>query len=239
MSEPTAPDDRKYFFLHLHKTAGTALWTRMHHVFGDQEFYPGPDDGSPPNTTLVVEDLLAVWNRRRDEIRVVTGHFPLCTTELLGGEFCTFTVLREPVDRTLSAIRNHRQRTGADDLTLEEIYDDPLRQLMIRNHMVKMLSLRTDEMTDGVLSSCDFTPARLERAKEALTTIDVVGIQSRFDQFCAALERRFGWSLGPETIANRSRPAAPDEVSDEFRARILEENAADVALYEFACTIAV
>ena len=79
---------------------------------------------------------------RGDEIRVVTGHFPLCTTELLGAQFITLTILRDPVERTLSALRHHREKTPADsERSLEEIYEDPFRFELVHNHMVKMFSL--------------------------------------------------------------------------------------------------
>lgn len=228
-------DGERFFFLHLHKTAGTALWARLQHHFAEEELYPAPGDGTAPNRTLVVEDLLEVWGRRQAEIRVVTGHFPLCTTELLGGGFRTFTVLRDPVERTLSAIRHHRELHQSDE-ELEAIYDEPLRQLLVRNHMTKMLSLTVDEMTDGLLSTVDFTPGRLERAKQALGTIDVVGIQPRFDAFCDALGERFDWDLGPPRIANTTQPM---EVTDAFRERIAEENADDIALYNHALERAI
>jgi hypothetical protein len=229
-------DTQKYFFLHLHKTAGTTLWVRMHNTFEDHEFYPDPTDGGPPNATLVVENLVERWQARSSEIRVVTGHFPLCTTKLLGAQFRTFTLLREPVARTLSALRHHRASLPDPAPDLEEIYDDPMRQLMIRNHMVKMLSLRVDEMTAGTLTSVDFTDAHLAGAKEALSTIDVVGVQTRFEAFCDALTQRFGWDLGAPMVANSTRPA---EVSDRLRQRIIDDNALDIELYEFGQQLAV
>ena len=58
--------------------------------------------------------LLERWEARRDEIQVVTGHFPLCTTELLDADFTVITVLRDPVERTLSYLRHHRDTTPAD-----------------------------------------------------------------------------------------------------------------------------
>ena len=47
--------------------------------------------------------------------------------------------------------------------------------------MTKMLSLTPEEMDDGVLTRVEFTPERLERAKERLTEVDVVGLQEEFD----------------------------------------------------------
>jgi hypothetical protein len=225
-------DGRPFFFVHVQKTAGTTLWRRLKRQFRPEHVYPGPDDGRPPVSVLVVDHLVERWNARRGEIRLVTGHFPLCTTELLGADFVTFTLLRDPVERTLSSLRHHRERTAADrDRSLEEIYDDPIRFELVHNHMVKMFSLTTAEMTDGVLTTVEFTPEHLERAKEKLAGVDVVGDQASFEDFVAELVGRFGWELGGSTHANRT---APVEVSDSFRTRIAEDNALDVELYEYA-----
>ena len=101
---------------------------------------------------------------------------------------------------------------------------------LIHNHMVKMFSLTLDEMTDGVLTPVEFTPERLERAKENLARVDAVGDQHSLDEFCAELERRYGWRLGGTTHVNRTKPI---EVDESFRARIAEDNAMDVELYAF------
>ena len=57
---------------------------------------------------------------------MIAGHFPLCTIELLDAEFTTLTVLRHPVERTLSYLRHHRDTTPADsERSLEELYEQP------------------------------------------------------------------------------------------------------------------
>jgi Sulfotransferase family len=225
----------RFFFAHVQKTAGTALFKRLKRHFGDQAVYPDVSDGDLVTVVpqLSVDVLMARWSERRDEIRVVTGHFPLCTTELLGGGFTTLTVLREPVERTLSYLRHHRKLTPADEgKTLEAVYEDQFRfRTLVQNHMVKMFALTTDEMTDGALTPIEFTPAHLDRAKRRLTTVDVLGLQERFGEFCDDLQQRFGWQLGRSVHANRTEPVA---VPARFRARIAEDNAMDVELYEYA-----
>jgi hypothetical protein len=232
-------DPQRFFFCHLQKTAGTTLIRRIRSDFPPGAVYPErPADPRNPDVARVisVERLLDEWERRGDEIRVVTGHFPLCVAELLGVEFVTMTVLRHPLERTISYMRHHRRRTPADAaLTLEEIYDDDLRfNGLIHNHMTKMLSLDPDEMTDGALTRVEFTPERLDRAKQRLAGIDVVGLQEEFDSFCAELSRRFGWSLD-DRLSPKQHP--PHELSPDFRARILADNAHDVELYEFGCEL--
>jgi len=228
---PTA-ERRRFFFLHLQKTAGTALWRRLKLQFAASAVYPGPGDGDPPGAVLSVEHLLDRWRVRRDELEIVTGHFPLCTIELLDAEFTTLTILRDPVERTLSALRDQHERSPeVGGAPLEVIYDDPLRAPLLRNHMVRMLSLTTDEMIDGALTRTELTRDHLERAKVALDEIDVVGFQERFDDFCAELSDRFGWDLGPPIFMNRTAPVA---VPEGLRVRIADDNALDTELYDHA-----
>ena len=113
-----ATEPRRWFFVHIQKTAGTALWRRLKNQFDPAAVYPGPGDGEPPRTVLSVDHLLERWHARRGEIRIVTGHFPLCTTELLDAPLVTMTILRDPVERTLSQLRHHRAGIprGVDEL---------------------------------------------------------------------------------------------------------------------------
>jgi hypothetical protein len=224
----------RYFFVHLQKTAGTALFQRLRHAFGACAVYPTPEYQGTPEAVLDVDLLVERFMRHRSEVRVVTGHFPLCTVERLPGTFATFTVLRDPVERALSFLRHQREEEprfrGA---RLEEIYEEPIcRDGLLRNHMVRMLSLSSEEMTDGALTPIAVDDARLAAAQDALEQrVDVVGVQERFDAFCAELEARFGWNLGPPRFANRTAHIDADAV---LRARIATDNEYDSRLYDFA-----
>ncbi len=230
-----AEQPQRFFFVHMQKTAGIALRERLINHFGESAVYPtrGVDGTDPVKLVLSIDHLRERLAARGDEIEVVTGHFPLCTAELIDGPFTTLTLLREPVERTLSYLRHHRENEPDDrERTLEEIYDDPFRfHGFAHNHMTKMLSLKPEEMTDGMLTTVEFDRGRLERAKEALAGVDAFGLQERFEDFCDELSARFRWHLGDPEIVNTS---APVEVADSFRARIAEDNALDIELYEFA-----
>jgi hypothetical protein len=240
-----AREQQRWFFVHVQKTGGTDLFTRIggdpsiplehDRWFGDDAIYPNETDGDVFSVApqLSVEQLLLRWKERRDEIRIVLGHFPLCTVELLDADFTTLTVLREPVERTLSYLRHHRKLTPGDrDKPLEEIYDDPFRfEALLHNHMVKMFGLTTGEMTDGMLTKIEFTPDHLAQARKGLERIDVVGFQENFERFCRELQARYRWPLGVPFYANRTDAF---HVSQSFRARIAADNAMDVELYEFA-----
>ena len=230
----TAGPAPRWFFVHMHKTAGTALYQRLHEEFAPEAIYPTVIDQRAHTASLNVDLLRRRFEEHRGELRVITGHFPLCTAELLGVPFDTITVLRDPVERTLSALRDIRERDPRDrGLPLEEIYADPIRfQCLIQNHMVKLLSLTPEEMTDGALTALELDAAHLERAKENLSErVDVWGLQEHFEEVCDELVRRYSWNLGPPRFANRTQPF---QVDGPFRARIERDNELDVELYRFA-----
>jgi hypothetical protein len=230
-------DQRRFFFAHVQKAAGTSLYRQLQRHFEREQIYPDPSEyGAGPTRNLLVSQLREGYRIRRDQIRIVTGHFPIRCRELLGDEFTTLTVVRDPVERTLSYLRHHRRRTPADaERPLEELYEDPIRfHGLIHNNMVKMFSLSPEEMLagDGLMTRVeDFTPARLERAKDGLAKVDVLGIDVHFDEFVDELTTRFGWRLGAPEHANWTQP---DDVAESFRRRIAADNEADGELFCFA-----
>ena len=225
----------RYFFVHIMRTAGSALRRRLIDHFGETAVYPTAVDGEDPiRAYVLVDHLRESLAKRGNEIQVITGHFPLCTTELLDGRFTTFTLLREPVERTLSYLRRQRELVPSyRHKPLEEIYEEPLRfHGFAHNHMTKMLALTPAEMGSfGVLTRVEFTGDHLERAKQALARIHLLGVQEDFTGFCNDLSAQFGWALGEQPAVNSSQPA---DVPESFRARIAEDSAFDVELYEFA-----
>jgi len=229
------PQPSRFFSVHMQKTGGISLYMQMQREFGEQGVYPDPTDGDPVADApqLMVPRLIERWAVRRDQIRVVTGHFPLCTTELLDADFSTFTVLRDPVERTLSYLRHHGKTTPArSGLSLEEIYEDPGNfSHFIENHMVKMLSLTREEMTDGMMTVVNFDDRRLETAKRSLERLDVFGLQEDMEGFVRLLESRYGWGLGPTVHENVTEHS---EVPGSFRKRIAEDSRLDMELYEHA-----
>jgi hypothetical protein len=232
---------RRFFVAHMQKTAGTTLRDRLRASFTDEQIYPNASDGSDPRIAVIsVSHLQERWAARGEQIRLLTGHFPVRTAELLSVPFVTMTILRHPVERTLSFVRHQaerRQRGATEDTPLVEIYEDPFRFVhMIQNHMVRTLSLSPQEMLehDGVLTPVPYTRGRLERAKEGLAGLDLFGLQDRFEDFCDELTARYGLAVGRPLRSNTTEPA---DVPDGFADRIAEDNALDMELYDYACSL--
>ncbi|MDQ1509630.1 MAG: hypothetical protein QOG50_1474 [Actinomycetota bacterium] len=230
---------RRFFFVHIHKAGGTSLWQRMARQFAPQAMYPDSSDGDRYAVfpQISVAQLLERWEQRRAQIEIIAGHFPLSTIDLLGADFVTLTVLREPVERTISQLRRLQSRPEAREMSLESIYERRVRTVS-RNHMVKMFSLTADEVAAAagenkwpMILQVEFTPERLARAKEQIGRVDVVGLQDRFEEFCDELRSRFHWELGDSVHANRG---PHEEVPEALRARIAADNAMDIEFFDFA-----
>lgn len=235
--------DRRFFVAHMQKTAGTTLRDRLRATFAENEIYPNGSDGDDGRISVIsVEHLERCWAARGHEIRLLTGHFPVRTVELLPGdiEWVTMTVLREPVERVLSFLRHQaarRQRGATEDTPIAEIYADPFRrEAMIQNHMTRVLSMSPDEIrrSDGVLGSVPYTAERLDMAKEALAGLPIFGLQHRLDEFCTELQTRYGLDTGSPL---RSNTTEPGEVPPALLEQIIDDNSLDVELYAYACRL--
>lgn len=243
MASATLDPGTCLFVAHMQKTAGTTLRDRLRSSFSEEQIYPNATDGPDARIAVIsVRHLQERWAARGEEIRLLTGHFPVRTTEVLATDvrFVTLTVLRDPVERTLSFLRHQaarRQRGATEDTPLAEIYDDPFRfEAMIQNHMVRMLSLSPEEMGpgDGVLTGVDYSPARLERAQEALAGLELFGLQHRLEELCGELGTRYGLDIG---APRRSNTTEPGDVDPALVERIIEDNALDIELYRYACAL--
>ena len=109
MNEP-----ERFFFVHRRKTGVTALFQRLRESFGTEVVYPTLKDQGNVATVIDVDHLVNQFLVHGNDFRVITGHFPLCTTEVLEVPFTTFTVLRDPVERNL---------VGIDVVGLQERFD--------------------------------------------------------------------------------------------------------------------
>lgn len=228
-----------WFFVHLQKTGGTSLNLQLMQQFGRDALYPWPpdvpDDAERPQISVAA--LRRAWAERGDRIRMIAGHFPFATMELLGGGFTSLTILRDPVARTISNIRSqlggNLRMEGLDPV---EVYERT--RPFTRNHMLRMLSVTAAEIIETeelgrwpVFRHVDPTDERLAAAKANLERIDVIGLTERLDEFTAELDARFGWHLGSAAHANASPPAdLPAELIEQIRA----DHGPDLALYAHA-----
>jgi hypothetical protein len=254
----------RFFFVHVMKTGGTSFVFQMTANFAPAEVYPHealdrrtPTDVEPYAS---VDDLERLTPQRRAEIRVYTGHLPFVARELIGPDVVTLTLLRDPVDRTISVLK-HFKRLYARyrDLPLDAIYDDDIVfPHFVQDFQTRVFALETADHPHAFAGAADYhslraalegslgshaglappiriDAARLARAKQNLDAVDVLGVNEAFAAFVAELRRRFGWwGDGAEYDARANVSSEPWVATEALRARVARESTHDRALYEHA-----
>jgi hypothetical protein len=223
-----------YFFMHVMKTGGSTFQRHVSANFERLDTYPSTEKGEERRLAYTsIERLRGLDAERRRSTRFFQGHLPFLAGEIVGADI-TLTVLRDPVQRTLSMLRHCKRYVPRfADASLEEIYDDGfIFPMYIRNYQSKLLSMTLDDEPKGHTDVIVVDEARLETALTNLERIDILGLQERYDDLLDELRREHGWHI---------RDVPSQRVSTEdwpFPAHLLEriaaDNAADVTLYERA-----
>ena len=228
--------ERKFFFVHVMKTAGGTLRRHIFENFERSQVYPyGEFDPDLYLANFELGYLTSLPDDRLEQIRVFTGHFPFVAVELLGLPLTTLTILREPVERTISYLRaNQRLNRQHRDLPLEQIYEDEFFfPTLIKNHQAKIFAMTASDRPKSYMDVVEIDASRLETAKANLERVDVIGLQAHFEEFLGELGSLFGWKFG--TVENKNVDMGEGrDVPPSFRRRIAEENRADMEFFEFA-----
>jgi hypothetical protein len=109
---------RPFFFVHVMKTGGGTFRAHVNANFRAEERYPEiqHDEDDIYMAKLSVSRLLSLPRERQEAIRIYTGHFPLAAATMLQRDLTTLTILRDPVDRTISHLQQ-QQRLYAPEVT--------------------------------------------------------------------------------------------------------------------------
>jgi hypothetical protein len=224
---------RPFFFVHIMKTGGATLRRHIYANFETGTVYPVPKRDDMSRASLI-ESLLELPPERRAMMRGYMGHFPYVASQLLGVEPVTFTLVRDPVERTISYLKHcKRYHDQHRELSLEEIYRDPFYfPCFIHNHQTKIFAMTDDDRLESYMDVIDIDDRRLAIAKENLVRVDILGLQEHYGEFVDGLRARFGWRF--DRKGNRRVSREPWEVPAGLRERIAADNAADVEFYEHA-----
>lgn len=236
---------RPLFFIHIMKTGGTTLKFRILDSFPEPEVYPNNvDDPDQLTANLDLRYLTNLSDERRNRTRAFGGHFPFAATEMLAMPLNTVTVLRDPVERVVSHLKQVRKNKDEwtakaldlaewEDPTLETIYDNPfMKPRFFENYQSRLFSITAEDDAQDHTHILTVDAKRLDVAKANLQKVDVVGLTEDLAAVELELHHRFGISDRP---LPRMRVSSDDwEVPLELRARIADDNAADIAFYEHA-----
>lgn len=246
---PDSMDATPLFFIHVMKTAGTSVTAALRDALPADQIYPNPaDDGDLLAAMVNIEALVGLSPERTARTRLYAGHFPFAATQMLPFETLSITVLREPVARVVSHLRQLQQSGGAfrtfaktldgvEQPTFEQVYADPfLHDRFFRNHQCRVFGMTLADEPRSYVMPLRMDDDRLEIAKQQIGEIDVLGVTEEFGRFCDEVERRCGIPLDGGRQRNAS-PTGGEQPSDSLLNRITEDNELDVALYEHATTL--
>ncbi len=218
-------------FLHLPKTAGTTLNRLIEWEYRLSEMYS-------------VDPVLFEWSAahlrklsltRLRKTRMFKGHMFFGLHETLPQPSTYITVLRDPVERVLSAFYFMRS------YKLHPLYWKLRREKWTIEDFVERST--RDNVQCKIIAGADYhapcTEAILEKAIYHLSHyFSVVGLSERFEESLALMKLRFGWQLKFYSSFNvtRARPKTAD-LSPTTLDLITKRNRFDVALYQHAVTL--
>ena len=105
------------------------------------------------------------------------------------------TVLRDPVERTISMLRelgrtdswtdpNSTQPAAMAGLTIEQVYEDPkVFEPLILNHQTKIFAMNPSDRLGTYMDVVPIDDQRLDAAKANLAKVDLIGVTENYGAF--------------------------------------------------------
>jgi hypothetical protein len=218
-------------FLHLPKTAGTTLNRLIEWEYPLSEMY----SVDPVFFEWSAARLHRLSAERLRRTRMFKGHMVFGLHKVLPQPATYITVLREPVNRVISAYYFMRS------YKLHPLYWKFRFQNYTLEDFVRWS--RRDNVQSKIIAGANYNePCTAEIAERAQNNLrqyfSVVGLSERFEESLALMKLRFGWQLKNYSSFNvtRSRPKK-DDLSQATLDLICEKNSFDIELYRCAESI--
>lgn len=229
MNEVVSPT---VFFMHIMKTSGSSLTWSIRRSVRPDEVYPGGPEPERTRRYWLLSDFDDQTEADRARYRVFVGHFPWYANERFGADEVV-TILRDPIERTLSHLSQIRREHTDGTTSLEELYEGiPELPMPVRNFQVRQFALTAAD--EGSRDPDIVDDARYRLAVERLEAVAVLGRTDHLEPLLAEVEARYGWRL-----TNARLQVAPErpEASSSFRRRLERDNQADLEFYAEACDL--
>jgi hypothetical protein len=254
MSTPSdsAPAEGLYF-LHIPKTAGVSLHRAIEAAFPAESICPH----------WLWDQLVTVPADRLRSYRVFRGHFHGDLERFLERRLRIFTLLRDPVERTVSSYYYHRGHTSHPlypliaALSLQEFCLHPVTTHMVRNYqaayLARGLPRRDPRATWSRLPPGGTAKAPLQlslelgmsdvdegalavNARAALDQLAAVGLTERFAESIARFNAILGCAMPvPPTIENATPERPPVAAVDPATVSVIRDlTRVDALLYREA-----
>ena len=231
MMTRAATADEAVIFLHIPKTAGTTLNRLIEWEYPLFQMY----SVDPVFFRWSASHLWQLPPQRLKRTLVFKGHMLFGLHKILPQPATYITVLRDPIDRVMSAFYFMRS------YKLHPLYWKFRREKWTLEDFVRRLP--RDNVQCKIVAGAEYnspcTEEIFEQAKENLFRhFSVVGLSERFEESLALMKLRLGWKLWRYSSFNvtRARPKKQD-LSQATLDLIAAKNSFDMALYECAANI--
>ena len=251
LANHTRAQRKGVYFFHIPKTAGMSMWRFLEHIFPADRMCPW----------WLWDQLIGVPGHELNQWDLFRGHFLAHLEPYLGRQLATFTILRDPVERTISHYYHVRRATEhpshsyAQQLSLAEFCVHPMTRHMVENYQAGYLAalprnptaaaqtlsaecLARFELQERMQYPDPFndTGTLFERAKERLAGFVTVGFTEDFANSLHRISRCMEWPLPQPFEAVNVNPERPrrteiDDITINLICRLTE---VDQRLYKFA-----
>jgi hypothetical protein len=250
-----APDRPLIVVVHIAKTAGTALRRFVRGNLADAEVEVIHNlrylARNPAERLEWFRDWYSTLEvGRRARLSCVMSHWAGYLLPALDREADALTLVREPVDRTLSYyFHKQRQHPEWSLDTLERLAEERSAPDWRSHPRAELLDRLFDNWQSRVLLAIFHDVSTLEslepedgeaemwreRLRELAEDVFTIGVQDRFDAYAGLLARRYGWldAAVRRAKVNPHRPASP-VVSATLREAVLAHNWLDCELHRLA-----
>jgi hypothetical protein len=233
------------FFMHIPKTAGMSMRQYLNNQYQ-------ADDVCPAERWQDLPDL----GRDVASYRLVRGHFRHNLRQLVAPDARVLVVLREPLRRTVSALRHlgrdpnfHQTYEMARNLTLGEMIRTEKIMALQRDVQARFLcaSRRADDVTaylmDARARNVDAdagdreNPPAFQLAADRLEAIDFVGITEDLGTLVATMAQEMSFHppvYFPVVNENPERVDPLLGLTDQELQIVRQHNSIDLQLYDFA-----
>lgn len=242
-------EDDVLLFLHIPKTAGLSFISLLDAQFEPNMILDLHSIPSELNKELWTELLWAESQHLSERIRLIRGHFSFGPYDALIWRYIVqnpviITLLRHPVERTISAYRHLSRRpnrhTKMKGKSLLDWVTGSGSQQRVNNRMTRFIARTTTlggkrDLAPRGLSN----EAMLEIAMRRLEQFPFVGLTERFEDSVQLLHFTFGWEnpLEIPRINAAPTPTRREDISPTELDAIRERTVLDAELYRFAVSI--
>jgi len=251
--EYTLKDDDILYFLHIPKTAGTTLYFTIDSYFDLDLIFPYRFWNKYLKDAPKLKKKILNNNSK---LRLFRGHFGYGLTRMLPKNPIFVTVLRDPVQRTISDYK-HRIRGNelkySKKLPLAEFFKDDEQSKTFENTQTYHIGLNPDILSitkslkpreirkfrfreDLPYWADEYSKKEiLKNAKKRLSSFEFVGIAERLEESMFLLYYTFGWRpLSRPWMLNPTKKSTSEEIPPETMEIIQNKNTLDTELYQYA-----